>query len=285
MKFAPQEPIPIADVPDARRVHLFHPERVPVAVDARLVWPGFILDDIRTAWHLATLSHAVYHEANDAQAAVRSLGWEWEARVERGGIRADIVRRGDEIVLCCCGTRPQEVQNLRCDVDAVLIEHPVAGRVHRGFAEAWAVLREDIKKWPPPTVATGHSLGGALALLAAAEFPDIGAIVFGSPRVGDKGFAKLAEGRAVMRYQAPADMVCQLPPERLGFAHFGRLAILANFVRQLDPSPSEIARLRRRSQWRFAARLPWLNPTALWFRELADHAIHNYCQLLAGTDC
>jgi len=138
-----------------------------------------------------------------------------------------------------------------------------------------------LKGFRQPTLATGHSLGGALAVLAAADYPELSAMVFGCPRVGNPEFAAQLQGRAMMRYQGPADVVCQLPPERLGFSHSGRLAVLADLRRWFDPSPSDIGRLRRRSQWRFASRLPWLNPSALWFRELADHAIHNYSRTLA----
>jgi len=102
MKPSRSATIPIADVPDIRRTHLFHPERVPVSARPRLPWPGFVLEDLRTGWHLASLSHAAYHEEPDARSAVRLLGWEWEARVERNGVRADLVCRDEEVVLCCC---------------------------------------------------------------------------------------------------------------------------------------------------------------------------------------
>ncbi|MGE9291701.1 MAG: lipase family protein [Puniceicoccales bacterium] len=260
-----------------------YPERVPVGSSPGFDWPGFVLEDLQTAWHLATLSHAVYHGESAAQSALHALGWEWLARVEKGGVRADWVRRGEDVVLCGCGTRPREVQNLRHDLDAVWVAHPGGGRVHRGFADAWSTLRDECRNLPRPTLATGHSLGGALAILAAADFPEVGVMTFGSPRVGDVEFAKLSARRSVIRYQGAADAVCQLPPARLGFIHAGRLAVLADSRIWLDPAPSTVGRLRRRSQWRFTASLPWIHPGALWFRELADHAIHNYARLLADT--
>ena len=273
--------IPIADVPDARRTHLFHPERVSVTVEPGVPWPGFVLEDLRTAWHLATLCHAVYHEREAVEETLQTFGWEWIARVERDGVRADLLRRGETIVLSGCGTRPRDVQNLRHDLDAAWVTHSAGGRVHRGFADAWSTLRAELQELPRPNVVTGHSLGGALAILAAAEYPEVGAMIFGSPRVGDVEFSENFRGRELIRYQGPADVVCQLPPKSLGFSHAGRLAVLAESRRWLDPNPSTASKLRRRSQWRFASRLPWLHPRALWFRELADHAIHNYCRILA----
>jgi triacylglycerol lipase len=67
---------------------------------------------------------------------------------------------------------------------------------HAGFRRAWAKLREPAREWlasvgkTAPLVITGHSLGGALALLAANEIALRGratieaVITFGAPRVG-----------------------------------------------------------------------------------------------------
>lgn len=71
-------------------------------------------------------------------------------------------------------------------------------RRHRGFAQAWARIREPVLAWVASRgdgarfVLTGHSLGGALALLAAYDIAAeakgaIDAVItFGSPRVGTR---------------------------------------------------------------------------------------------------
>ncbi|MEM0966985.1 MAG: hypothetical protein AAGJ81_12615 [Verrucomicrobiota bacterium] len=273
--------LPIGDVPDARRSHLFHPELVPVTTEPQFPWRGFDCEDAACAWHLASLSHNVYHNEDRAEASAAAIGWKLETRVEHDGVRADLLQRDDDILLCCCGTRPDEIRNLRHDVDAGLVNHPKGGKMHRGFAAAWQTLRNELLRLPPPTLSTGHSLGGALAILAASEFPINGTIVLGCPRVGDSRFAQSIDEGTVMRYQVTADVVCHLPPKRLGFEDVGRLAFIAEGQRKFEVPYQERARFRKQAQLQFAKRLPWLNPSALWFRELADHAIHGYCYHLA----
>lgn len=70
------------------------------------------------------------------------------------------------------------------------------GKVHRGFLEAWTSVAAEIERRVPygaRLLIYGHSLGGALATLCAAELQfryDIQAVyTFGSPRVGNGTFA------------------------------------------------------------------------------------------------
>lgn len=84
----------------------------------------------------------------------------------------------------------------------------VTGMVHSGFLEAYnsaasivlSEVKDQLDSYPSYSlVATGHSLGGALASLAsvslAFNFPGVPLRVytFGQPRVGDPGYADLVE--------------------------------------------------------------------------------------------
>ena len=76
-----------------------------------------------------------------------------------------------------------------------------SGKVHSGFLNYWKQIAPDIQarlnseheKGPHHVWVTGHSLGGALAVLAVASlnFKDefSGLYTFGQPRVGDKKFS------------------------------------------------------------------------------------------------
>lgn len=76
------------------------------------------------------------------------------------------------------------------------------GATHKGFTEIYSTLRESvfdaISKLPAhkPLFITGHSLGGALATLAAMDImcnshiQDVVVYTFASPRVGDPQFVK-----------------------------------------------------------------------------------------------
>jgi len=106
------------------------------------------------------------------------------------------------------------------------------GRVHTGFFLSWAIIEQSvlsqISKWRaemkteqlPPLYITGHSLGGALATMAAASLCDngidvAGVYTFGQPRVGDRTFAsqlnKHINGR-VFRFVNNNDIVPHVPP-------------------------------------------------------------------------
>ncbi|XP_060567185.1 lipase ZK262.3-like [Ruditapes philippinarum] len=86
------------------------------------------------------------------------------------------------------------------------VPFPIGGKVQRYFADAHKKLYNDVnasvttlvKMYPEYNiVVTGHSLGGALATLAASTFAyqhviplrNMSIYTFGQPRVGDKNFA------------------------------------------------------------------------------------------------
>jgi len=81
----------------------------------------------------------------------------------------------------------------------------------------------------------GHSLGGALASLAAAwaaeQYPltPVTLYTFGQPRPGDKAFAKHLEsvGGYIVRVAHSNDLIPMAPLARLGFSHFYPAVYLA----------------------------------------------------------
>jgi hypothetical protein len=125
---------------------------------------------------------------------------------------------------------------------------PPIGQVHRGFQAAWQSVEEGVLKqleiWSAgrksnfPIFISGHSLGGALATVAAASLVKQGlkniqgVYTFGQPRVGD--FIFVSEiGRAlkgkVFRFVNNNDIVPHVPPPYLPwnptriYLHFGQL--------------------------------------------------------------
>jgi hypothetical protein len=94
------------------------------------------------------------------------------------------------------------------------------GSVHRGFAMAYDPIRpklaDALERREPTLLITGHSLGAALATLAAAEHRDRSPrlVTFGSPRVGDARFRVMLDGIAVRRFVNCSDVVTRVPPAR-----------------------------------------------------------------------
>jgi hypothetical protein len=117
--------------------------------------------------------------------------------------------------------------------DAAIIPR---GNVHAGFRQAlsavWPQLQAFRTKHPAlPMWFTGHSLGGALAVLAADRYNRAGGSVggvytFGCPVVGDKKFArKYALLNRTFRFVNNNDW---LPKLELGYQHIGQLRYITS---------------------------------------------------------
>ena len=128
------------------------------------------------------------------------------------------------------------------DLDWSLVKGPMSGRVHQGFYEAlasvWRMLDDRVRQLlaerPRELWITGHSLGGALAMLAAARWHEAGVGVsgmytYGQPRVGDREFARtydFALRPCSFRIVNNLDIVTRVPARSMGYAHCGTLVYL-----------------------------------------------------------
>ncbi len=152
-------------------------------------------------------------------------------------------------VLAFRGT--EESTDLLSDVKCRKIEWTDGEWVHRGFAGAFraiwaesdpeapaddvwtnarAAVLETHSKYPEAKwVVTGHSLGGALAILAAGKMRADPALptpatvyTIGCPRVGAPKFAKrLAEEVEIVRFVHESDAVPRVPPVLFRYRHVG----------------------------------------------------------------
>jgi len=103
------------------------------------------------------------------------------------------------------------------------------GKVHRGFktalSEVWISLENHISNLHQKNLKiwlTGHSLGAALATLAADRFSNVqGLYTFGSPRVGDRDFEKKYNVNTY-RFVNNSDIVARVPPSSM-YCHVGEL--------------------------------------------------------------
>lgn len=185
----------------------------------------------------AELSRLAYAPLPRIESELRRIGFEHLATLESR--RLFSVRATADGFLCrdpgsdtrFAVFRGTETGNLD-DLLANLLVDPFEWRpgvvVHRGYGLTFDELRGPLEEWlsgssADRTIATGHSLGGALATLCAADFPEAELVTFGAPRVGDAALrGRLL--RPVRRYVHCCDLVPRVPPSRFSEAEIESLA-------------------------------------------------------------
>lgn len=219
-------------------------------------------------------------------------------------------------VIAFRGTEADSVQDIKTDISAHLVQAPGGGRVHKGFLAAYQLVEdlliEDIKlAGDKPIYITGHSLGGALAMVATRYIGNdsIGATyTFGCPRVADDAFYDNIK-TPVYRVVNAADGVTRIPfgpgftlflsglrmlpfngtkfiSELLrkhidGYTHYGHLVSLSS----LSPTRSDpykgLQVVHSPNIFRTGLRVvPRLVIT--WGKAaIEDHSIEDYCEKLA----
>ena len=129
-------------------------------------------------------------------------------------------------------------------------------RIHRGFFEAWQLvakvvaeelmersaieygLADAAEREPKRVVYTGHSLGAAIATIAAATHVPSYLITFGSPRVGGKKLREHFDTLATesRRFTNGADIVTLVP--NIGYRHVSPPIHILNGTAYADvPAP------------------------------------------------
>ncbi|WLB51707.1 lipase family protein [Bradyrhizobium japonicum] len=131
------------------------------------------------------------------------------------------------------GTDPLSIKDWITDFTLA----PSPNVFHKGFAEAVDAVRSDIEVAirsggaGQPLFFTGHSMGGALANIAALRALDAGlrataVYTFGGPRTGGQDFFEAYEplGESTFRLVNGNDIVPAVPPSLLGnFRHVGQM--------------------------------------------------------------
>lgn len=114
------------------------------------------------------------------------------------------------------------------------------GKVHSGFYDRFneiktptiTFLKKAQEELPNgDLIISGHSMGGAVATLFASYLKELNihprfVYTYGSPRVGDKTFAKYVNnqfGDHLIRVMNDWDMITDLPPLAFGYRHIGKL--------------------------------------------------------------
>lgn len=163
------------------------------------------------------------------------------------------------IVLSFRGSR--SAANLYADMRMDLSDTDLcrACKVHKGFWNAWVGIRDDItalalrmtENYPDFRFAiTGHSLGGALATLAAGALRDVNDDLrerielysFGSPRVGDMATVHYLTTQSSRSYRVTnrLDVIPRLPPFLFGYFNTAPEYFITHHSRNPKPDDFEV---------------------------------------------
>ncbi len=152
----------------------------------------------------------------------------------KGGAQAyGMETKTGEIVVVFRGTEPTQISDILADLKAWPSFSETRGKVHDGFKDELNKIEDLILEWMPSkkdktVICTGHSLGAAMASIFAARLHDrdndVELYTFGSPRVGDKLWAKQFEDIKAYRFINNNDIVCRVPTdfyyEHVGEVHY-----------------------------------------------------------------
>lgn len=141
---------------------------------------------------------------------------------DKNGTQAILISFKDSVVLAFRGTEATSIKDIKSDARAVSTACDSGGMIHSGFKDAFDDVRFDIEKRlakddvvNKPLYITGHSLGGALAIVAAKKLEHPGGLAacytYGSPRVGDEDWIEEIK-TPIYRVVNAADCVTMLPP-------------------------------------------------------------------------
>jgi len=189
--------------------------------------------DLVNAWWMSELSLLAYvRDQGVVQDVLQNAGFAEVRFFDRDGTQAFSAYNDAFLVVAFRGTERDELEDVITDLSFWPSESEYGGRVHKGFQAAlnrvWPEIAEyllqvqgrsdgQLSNW-----FTGHSLGGALAALAARRFGPVRSVyTFGAPRVGNLRFRRHYPIPA-FRFVNNNDIVPLLPPSFF-FKHIGRL--------------------------------------------------------------
>jgi pimeloyl-ACP methyl ester carboxylesterase len=259
----------------------------------------------------------------DIRAILEQHNFEFIEGYAQSGTEAFLARlsqvdgSGEMLILVFRGTQPN-ISDVLTDIKTDLVAAPGGGRIHRGFLWAFDQVRDRIEAAlahhrGPPVYIAGHSLGGALALIATRylERESTGACyTFGGPRVADDRFFEDIK-TPVYRVVNAADGVPRVPfgygltmvlgglrliplngtlqisewlrQRVVGYTHFGTLVFLSEIpTGPGTASPtSGILQVRKSPNFFWRSQLVLTRLLITWGKAAAgDHSIRDYSEKL-----
>lgn len=253
--------------------------------------------DAQTAKGAAQLSKLIYGPPAEVTARLKAAGYANPQFISDPltGTQVVVANRADAIVVAFRGTEADStatggklmgvlhsINDIVTDLSGgagLGSDARFGGHMHSGFMKAYGGVDDRLQKaiataqggdLKKPILFTGHSLGGALAQIAATDMKQKGANVasvytFGQPRVGDREFSahykELGLSSKTYRHVNQGDPVPRLPKIKLD-------ASLTNLVRKLKGQEPERFRHGGNMVYFDEKKVRTLNPTDAKLDEL-----------------
>ncbi|MEX0591715.1 MAG: lipase family protein [Xanthobacteraceae bacterium] len=254
----------------------------------------------RTALLMAKLSLRAYQafDVDDKSFGDFSRGFEalgmrqCVGLIDRDAGTAGYVVAGDDLIAVVFRGTEDDL-DWRTNFRFQFVELQGGARVHAGFFQAYLTIRDTLfttvkqlaKKKPRPVYLAGHSLGGALAMMATAELSNhddrelrdciAACYTFGSPKVGDRSFDQFVKV-PLYRVTNGVDIVPAVPPwfgyRQVGDTRYFGLAGIAPLRRAPRLLRQALRSLRALAGLIWSGRL----------RNVADHNMQVYVGKLAA---
>lgn len=262
---------------------------------------------VQNAAFLAHLASAAYKDVPQSYDLWSELGMNCCQIFASGDMasRGFVAADDYDIYLAFRGT--DDIKDFITDIN-ILMVRGYGGRVHKGFSDAlesvWEKVREiyrELKEEKPDAKiwVTGHSLGGALAMLCGQRLIDeklidpasIAVFTFGQPRVGDDAFSQNYRAN-LCRFYHRYDIVPAVPPPEImpEFTHVGDHLWLSGKAGKVQNKPFnwvpltvqatinqllQTIRIQKKPHW-----VTVLGGAVLVSRGISDHGMKKYLQAL-----
>jgi len=258
----------------------------------------------RTAWLMAEMSKCAYlkfeTDLEGLKKCLQKPGFELVSIFNTRNTQAFLAKRESDkmLVLSFRGTEKDDLRDILTDLNARFYKDEKKVKIHNGFLKAFQAVEPEIREMISgfggySLYITGHSLGGALALIATRALNSdnlMACYTFGSPRVGNEEFDDFIEFpiyRVVNAFDpVPCvpptffiDLLCLIPWRKLqkflskfrGYVHHGDM-------RFLTPVDEEDKQVKVIPNYNDFFRL-----VGIWKHKkqsVKHHAINAYCEKL-----
>ena len=230
----------------------------------------------------ANISAITYDNPKDSKTKFKSFGFNGVEFFDLEGAQAYLLKDGNGIhVLSFRGTEVSQKSDILADLKAGKNLEACGGKVHVGFKgeinKIWPVIEKAIANINTIYV-TGHSLGAAMATIAASRMQSkvTALVTFGSPRVGNQEFVN-SLNVTHYRVQNNCDDVTKVPFRLSGFRHHGTHKYMNFYGEFRDLTPWQRVKDMARSRLRARAK-------GQKFIGVFDHLMANYIAKLEKSE-